>query len=477
MRIGQYLSLTAFYGVVVISGCADVDLDTGVVGKEVYHASVEAFGMDTKTSVDQGRNVIWLEDDRIAVFDGTGTGKAYEILSPGRSYGDFKVVHGAETDDESCFEGALVAIYPFTDDLSVKNAGGGKYTVSGVVFPQEQTYEENSFASGSFPMAAVSLSGDKGLSFNNIGGILKLAVKGSESVRRITVTAHGNIPLVGTAEVDLEMGDKPSLTLVSGSSVVSLVCTPAVQLSEDTPVCFMISVLPADLKEGLSVVVEDENGNEYVKSTTESNVIKRSTILSMPEFQTVSDGQEHEYVDLGLSVKWALCNVGASSPEEYGGYFAWGETEPKSSFTSQTYEFYDSRSDSYMDIGSEISGTEYDAATVNWGSPWRMPSKKDMEELIEECIWSETVMNGVTGCQIEGPNGNTIFLPYSGYISGKSLYFDDGYIEGSSSYIRSGTIGNNKRDAYILCSSGSAGEIMEFYWQRYWGMAIRPVMD
>lgn len=132
----------------------------------------------------------------------------------------------------------------------------------------------------------------------------------------------------------------------------------------------------------------------------------------------------HEYVDLGLSVKWATCNVGAESPEEYGDYFAWGEVEPKEYYDFSTYKhvidgdrlikYY------YFDSISELE-PEDDAAIVNWGGAWRMPTLEEQKELIDDCTWEWTTQNGVDGHKVTGPNGNSIFLPAAGYMDGSTL--------------------------------------------------------
>ncbi len=123
----------------------------------------------------------------------------------------------------------------------------------------------------------------------------------------------------------------------------------------------------------------------------------------------------HEYVDLGLSVKWATCNVGADKPEEYGDYFAWGETRPKDDYivvNSVTYDKY------FGDIG----GGRYDSANVNWGGSWRMPTYAEQNELREKCAWFWSSSNGVNGYVVKSKvNGNSIFLPAAGYRSGTSL--------------------------------------------------------
>ena len=126
----------------------------------------------------------------------------------------------------------------------------------------------------------------------------------------------------------------------------------------------------------------------------------------------------HEYVDLGLSVKWAKANIGASSSEKYGNYYAWGETGTKYSYYVDTYKYYNTKTGSFMSIGSNISGTKYDAATYYWGSKWRMPTKTEMDELLSKCTWEWTIVNSIAGFQVKGKNGNSIFLPAGGCNTG-----------------------------------------------------------
>ena len=152
----------------------------------------------------------------------------------------------------------------------------------------------------------------------------------------------------------------------------------------------------------------------------------------------------HEYVDLGLpsGTKWATCNIGANAPHEYGDYYAWGETTTKTSFTqdnSHTYGEYIGRVISkatgnakYRDISGNA---KYDAARANWGSSWRMPTRDEIDELYEECIFRKSCKNGINGYKVIGPNGNSIFLPAAGYHSKISCIDagDNGYYWSSSS--------------------------------------------
>ena len=141
----------------------------------------------------------------------------------------------------------------------------------------------------------------------------------------------------------------------------------------------------------------------------------------------------HEFVDLGLSVKWATCNVGAEKPEEYGEHFAWGETKPKSSYDWSTLKYCnDSTGDSFSKYNRNKAGTrdnrtvlepEDDAAHANWGGDWRMPTEAEFQELIDKCTWEWTEMNGKKGYKVTSKvNGNSIFLPAAGWRDDTSLY-------------------------------------------------------
>lgn len=134
----------------------------------------------------------------------------------------------------------------------------------------------------------------------------------------------------------------------------------------------------------------------------------------------------YEAVDLGLSVKWAAYNIGASSPEEFGDYYAWGETEPKETYSWSNYKWcygsYDTMTKYCMSSyygkvdGKDMLDPEDDVAQVKWGDGWRMPTKDEIVELKNKCSWTTTTIKGVNGYKVSG-NGNFIFIPYAGYIS------------------------------------------------------------
>lgn len=115
-----------------------------------------------------------------------------------------------------------------------------------------------------------------------------------------------------------------------------------------------------------------------------------------------------EWVNLGLSVLWATHNVDATSPIDYGGYYAWGETKEKTSYTTENCITYE------KDIREFSGNTAYDVARTKWGEDWRMPTGHEMNELKNKCIWKWVSYKGHNGYIVEGPNGNCIFLPAAG---------------------------------------------------------------
>ncbi len=158
---------------------------------------------------------------------------------------------------------------------------------------------------------------------------------------------------------------------------------------------------------------------------------------------------DHAYVDLGLpsGTLWAICNVGADTPEGYGDHFAWGETQPKDNYGWNNYQYCNGSGSSlikycsnssygYLDFTDTLTILlpEDDAATANWGNGWRMPTEEEWQELYQNTSYTLTTQNGVNGWLFTASNGNSLFLPFPGYRSSSSIYFagDYGYYWSSS---------------------------------------------
>ena len=176
------------------------------------------------------------------------------------------------------------------------------------------------------------------------------------------------------------------------------------------------------------------------------------------------------FVDLGLSVKWATKNLGAYSPEGYGSYFAWGETSPKNSYDEKNSKTYGDNCYWY-DIGGDSST---DAARADWGGSWRLPTAEEFQELLDNCRWRWTTLNGVKGYKaLSKKNFHSIFLPATGFRAETSVY-------------RAGEIGNywsstphedHSRSLYAYQLAFFRGDHYVDYFYRYYGFAVRPVSE
>ena len=203
-----------------------------------------------------------------------------------------------------------------------------------------------------------------------------------------------------------------------------------------------------------------------------------------------------EYVDLGLpsGLKWAKCNLGASKPSDYGDHYAWGETAPKAVYDWTTYKWmqagksdekhitkytyadgetggiwYDS-SGTFIGDGKTVLAAADDAATANLGSPWRMPTADEIQELLDNCTWFWTTQDGVKGHQVGGPNGNAIFLPAAGLRLDSGFHFAGG----QGNYWSSSLYPDISKDARSLFLNSSGRHELHYY-NRSIGFSVRPV--
>ena len=204
---------------------------------------------------------------------------------------------------------------------------------------------------------------------------------------------------------------------------------------------------------------------------------------------------DHEFIDLGLpsGVKWASCNIGADSPEEYGDYFAWGETESKDEYTSgNSLTFATQISDikfntivvvrgKYVDNCIRVANIgehpKYDVARNKWGGTWRMPTYEDIAELITECNSEWVEQNGVNGRRFTGPNGKAIFMPAAGSYIGDELG-----LEGENGFYLTSMCPDNNHDCWgrnhysYNIEFGSEYQRIN-YVIRYYGCSVRPVAE
>ena len=188
------------------------------------------------------------------------------------------------------------------------------------------------------------------------------------------------------------------------------------------------------------------------------------------------DSHHPHAIDLGTGVKWSCCNLGASAPWHYGNFYAWGETSTKSDYDVDTYSFGDGTFENFTEIGTDIAGTEYDAAHILWGNSWTMPSYEQAQLLAEGCIVTWTNLDGIDGVMLTGENGNRIFLPFTGGFWGEKLNPTNGGLWTS-------TVNDNEDgSAHFLDitydftdQNNLIGDVKPKSIWRFIGKAIRPV--
>ena len=208
----------------------------------------------------------------------------------------------------------------------------------------------------------------------------------------------------------------------------------------------------------------------------DKNEIIKQVSKVIPTNSTVQEylSDDAKAIDLGLpsGTKWASCNIGANKPEEYGSYYAWGEIEDNTIYSWKTYSHCDGSQEGCYLLG--ISNTDYDTAKMIWGIAWQMPSSEQIEELIKNCSFEIMIVNNIKGGKFTGPNGNSIFLPATGYYSESEIYDkgETGYYWTSTEYGIS-----NAYNFKIDCEDYQPEPPRTSYESRCCGLPIRPVWN
>ena len=465
--------LIALAALVIFAGCKKDKETTGTT----LTASIEQYkGGDSKTSIvpvdPTTAEIRWTLGDKIVVNNGTTSGTFSLTSGAGSTTGTFTYT------GEYTFGENNIAVYPETATVE-----GNTVTVT---LPAEQTYAAE--RNGSTPMLGTFTNPDD-LTFTSLCGALGISLKaasGDIAITAIEVVSKTNEKLNGTFTCTTA---NPQLTVAAGDSnskKVRLNCNTTLTSTEAQTFYF---AMPVDaLSGGFTLNVYGDGADPiFTKETTTGNqyTIVLKQVNQMPTLEVASE-PEHAYVDLGLpsGLLWATCNVGANAPEEYGDYFAWGETTPKDTYNWGTYQYCNGSSSTltkycnnssfgYNGFTDDLTTLlpEDDAATANWGSGWRMPTKAEFEELYNNTTVTWTQQNGVNGRLFTASNGNSLFLPAAGYRYGGSLYDagSDGYYWSSSFYTE------NPYYAWRLGFYSGYAWVSGFY--RYNGYSLRPVLE
>ncbi len=331
------------------------------------------------------------------------------------------------------------AIYPadIVGDVDISSSS----TIA-VTLPREQQYEVDSRGDQKVKVPMGAYSSSERLTFHNLCSLIKVVVTnrtGSDfSLERITVET-GSAYLSGLGSATVAGGSNDAVELMASSSAsheVSLVFPagnrPTIGRGDrDTYVYYIIA--PEFEEDNVSITLTSTLGQSV---TFEKRASLRHNRMALVSLTVERWDPSNDWVDFGLpsGLLWATRNVGASSPEDYGDYFAWGETTTKSVYDRTTYIYCNG--DYYL-LTKYCSNSDYgyngftdnltilqpgdDAATANYGG--RTPTKEEWQELINNTTAQWTTRNGVNGCLFTSSNGNSLFLPAAGHRWGNTLNY------------------------------------------------------
>ncbi len=291
---------------------------------------------------------------------------------------------------------------------------------------------------------------DKTITLNAISkGVSLVTVKEVQTMRYhdvIVVVEYGSLQ-VASDVLTLSLGDQGTVDVISGTGNYTVQSSNA---DVATAALNGNSIVVTTVSEGSAII--------FLADTITNQTVNISVTVVAPQ-PSCPDKHHPHMIDLGLpsGTKWACCNVGANSPTNSGKYFSWGEIREKDYYYSGAY-YYN------VDVEGDICGTEYDAAFMNWGGSWQMPTTSDINELLSNCEFKN--INGKM--VVKGANGNKIFLPFSGYKNITSVYSDS--YEGM---FWSGTNCNSNKNDVLFINKYNSAKKSTF--ERYRGLPIRPV--
>jgi hypothetical protein len=429
-------------------------------------ATKEGITPDTKTIRQGDGSVIWGPGEEISVFRGAGTDGGNKFISTNTSNaGSVEFSGSLQAGDAE----EIWAVYPYSSD----NSCDGNAIVTTI--PAVQTAVEDNFSNSTFP--AIAKTKTSTLSFLNICGGLKFSVSRSD-IQAITFKGNNNEVLAGKVKVLIGDQGKPEVTQILDGTTSVTIIAPNNGCFQPGKHYYM-TMLPASLSKGYSISFSIVNQSGTFEKNS-AQLVKRSMFGILDDVDSkVGNWQGSSIpegaVDLGLSVYWASCNLGASSPEQDGDYYRWGELIPIRGDACGPV------SKRYKEDGLTSLELYDDAAAMNKGRGWRMPSYSEMEELINDCTWEWTDNyqgSGTSGLIVRGTKpgytNNSIFLSASGFMP--SATYDWGYRERLCYWTRDLVqYDENKNKAWYLIYYENKLELHDDAWRSYYGMSIRPI--
>ena len=429
------------------------------------------------------KQVVWGEGDALSVFDARGINQPFELTN---GFGSTAAKFEGTVIPSSVTE--YYAVYPYGAGYTISSG-----TVTGVTLPAEQTAVAGGFDKAAAIMTCHTTTGN--LPFKQLCAFVRITTE--SATKKIVFKTNGTESLAGTLSVAIagagaDEGTGTATVTANGSSAVSLV--PASGETSIAAGTYLIAVLPGTLTQGFTMECVGTDGYELVRSYRGStSVLSRAAVINMgtaseEQGWTATDGAANGYasVDLGIrmngkKILFATCNVGADSPEKYGDYFAWGATEPYYTSYTKNYgttltvtSWKDGKSAGYADASGPfycggayttaggVLAAEHDAARINMGGDWRMPTIEEMQALYANTTstWTPNYSyTGIAGRIFRGKGdyaSSFLFLPAAGWFIGTS-YYDKLAGGGSVGFYRSSTLYDSSGSIYLVFTRVGVG--------------------
>ena len=433
----------------------------------------------TRSSVvidNNGVNFLWAANDTVGIFPNTGDQVSFAMeegvgmQTATFNGGGWALKHSA----------TYSAYYPY----NFYNRDLTKIPVKYEGQSQDGNASTAHLGAYDFMAASVTTPSNGAVAFNmqHMGALVMLQTNLDEAKTLTNVALKANADaFTTTGTIDLTAMN-PEISANTTTSTLNIPLNDfEVAKGATATIYFMLS--PTNLLgETLEITLSDEKGSYMKFEAAGKNFVAGTayayTLTNGEKLNTVT----YNAVDLGLpsGTLWADRNVGADAPEAYGDYFAWGETETKDNYAWSTYKWCNGSdrtqtkyctNSSYGTVDNKtVLELEDDAAYVNMGAEWRMPTLTEQIELLDNCTWEWTTQNGVNGRKVTGPNGNSIFLPAAGYRYGSSLSN-----AGSYGYFWSSSLNeSHPYGAYVLYFY--SGSYDWGYYGRYYGRSVRAVV-
>ena len=424
---------------VLLASCTSETFNTDSDNEFISHVTITANDFETddvtRTSLEltsSGLSFTWAENDVVGIYPNAGDQVSFPMTSgAGTKKADFDGGGWALKGNYT-----YSAYYPYSVDNTTY---GRPYTALPISYLGQKQPANNSTAGlGAYDYmvatASAPESGNVTFNFSHIGSVLyiQLTTPKAETFTKLTLSAD---EAIFTTEATVNISNA-TLTPTSTATDMALELEN-IDIAAGGTLNAWIMIAPVNAKNNtLTIIATTSNEENYTeelagKDYQAGKAYRMAGTLDLfgaggtgDDFDWGDDNEmeSHAYIDLGLTsgTLWATCNIGAASPEEYGYYFAWGETAPKENYDWSTYKFGNTSNFTKYNSTDGLTQLklEDDAAYIIWGKNWRMPTHEEELELTRECSWENDVINNISGYKITGPNGNTIFMPRGGLYDG-----------------------------------------------------------